>query len=220
MKNKRIFLFTISFSIIFYVLGILTTSKISEYFFSTKYSELYNEINKLLSELERFEIILITQNLKLSCKDQYLIFNNFFEKLNEIRKKLPYRLEEEHYKVPKEILNEYFKLEFFIWSFGKNLENCSEYKIANILYFYYPFDEKSILQGKELDKIGKYLNEKGYNTYVYTIDINFDYLPTNLIKNKFNITSAPSFILFGKKFDFISFEEFKNVFEVYKAENK
>jgi len=206
-KNlKKIFLFSILFSIIFYFLGLISGIKIYEYLTSKEKYEILKEIETLRKEFENIS----SKTYECDFLKNYIRILKI--QLNSYRKFLPYRLEGKE-NLYDDLMTEYFKLSIVAWKIFKEYEKCNE-KVKTFLYF---IDEKCnlcIKQGEELDKIKEYLRNKGFECEIFVVGLKTNYSAINEIKNEFNISSAPFLIFNHQTFSFISFEEFVNEFKI------
>jgi hypothetical protein len=221
MKNylKKLIFFSLIFSAIFYILGIITGIIFENEIIkmierrNENITMLINEIKRFNEEFEKVKLLLLTQE---KCK----IIKNFLEEEEKLLQRfysiLPYRLEEfEFGEIPDwylDLKKEYIKLQLNTWTIAKEYESC-EKNFITILYFYKPKCFECIKQGEELDKIRNYL-QKEYEVKIFTIDLNFSNSILSVIKKIYNINDAPSFIFRNITFsNFTSFEKFLTFFQ-------
>lgn len=209
MKNfKKILIFSIAFSIIFYILGIFSGMKIFEFLYLKNlqnYQELEMELMNIRKNLENYVYTKDCEYLK-----NYL---NLIKKEVQIyREYLPYRLENLT-DIYSSVLNEYYKTQALIWLIAKEYEKCDK-NYKTLLYFIDNNCSLCLKQGEEIDKIKEYLISKNIEIDIFTVGIKVDYPYIRKIKEEFNISSAPSFIFDSRVFNFTPFENFINITKI------
>ncbi|MEM0481124.1 MAG: hypothetical protein QXQ14_03015 [Candidatus Aenigmatarchaeota archaeon] len=224
-KFKKILILSLVFSIITYLIGLITGIKygneiLKTFQFQNNFSIIKNEIENLYKKIDSIKFIAFTEFLDENekCKILQYLLQESEKVLEKYYKTLPYRLEEYELQenLPSYYLDaksEYQKLLIDRWLISKTYEKCNNNSIS-ILYFYKPKCYICVKQGEEMDKISNYLKEKGYIVFINTLDITFSEPSLEIIKKIYNISDAPSFIIKNLSFsNFTSFETFKLYFE-------
>lgn len=188
--------------------------------FESRSSRLVAEIKKVSSELDELRILSLSNFL--SEEDKCRLIESIFEKTKRVKEEyykiLPLRLEEYELRknLPREYLDikmNYQELQLKEWLLVMNLRVCNE-KIAPILYFFKPECSLCVKQGEEMDRIRDFLKERGFTPLIYTIDINFQSPVLTFLKEKYNVSDAPSFIFINTPFlSFTDSKSFKSYFE-------
>ncbi len=205
-------------SFILYIAGIITGISVQNFFLTQtelQISQLEDTINSLKTKTENLQI----ENLYLStlgeksCNFLISSSNQIQNELSYFWDKLPKRLEE--YEKTNPITPEYAQLKrdytFVVlrsWLISLSIKEKCNKEIIPTLYFYSKDCNNCIEQGKILDQ----LKNQTKQFSVFIIDFNSDEPVVKAIKDVYNITQVPSFVINNIAFQgFKTFDELRRI---------
>lgn len=208
--KKRIYFFIGLLSVLLYVLGVITGTKIQHFFYSITLSEIeilkknLNELQNDLNSWKTQQVFLSNLQQDKKCEFLNLLLNNSQDKLTYYWSILPQRLEEFELKGVKtqeyeNLKTAYIRVSLDVWGLSLQIEKECNSDLVPILYFYSP-DNENIEQGKELDKLKILAEIRNKTIAVFTVDFNSDEQFLSMIKSTFKIERAPSLLIKNKVF--------------------
>ncbi len=206
MVDKEIYAMTIIVGTAIFVLGFYVGGLINQ----NKIRAIENQ-NELLSI--RIENINLAMKMLESMNDTKITCDYMNEQLKESLKERM-KIVEELQRTEKldakkfDITKRKYTLSLInIWLLSKERDRICGTKTPIILYFYAIGDERSREQGKILDHVVYEYERDGKNLTVLSIDKNFDMSIISILEKDLNVTSAPTIIIDGKKFDGLTKED-------------
>jgi hypothetical protein len=205
MKRKRLLIIAVITTIILYFAGILTG-----YFVQVKIlSKTQEELKKVQEEFYNYtqnldnvqleQLYLTTHQGELSCKILVSTIDEMHNSLAYFWSKLPSKLEV--YEKYSEVQPEYVKLKrdytllsIRTWLLSLDVKKKCSGEIIPALYFYSKDCDSCINQSYVLDELKK-VNP---NFSAFIVDSNLDEPIVKIIKNVYNVTDVPSFIINDK----------------------
>lgn len=206
-RRNRIIMLAILFSILLYVVGVLT-GLIANKIFAEKISE---DIQSIKSDLDTSALDIKNIQLKQyyldnfepenKCKFMKIYNDHQMELIRDFWSTLPKRLEE--YEKNNELTEEYitikreymrFSLRYWL-TLTKYNEECGDSEIIPVLYFYTKDCPDCLAQAEEFDKFRISLEEKDVILPVFPIDADFKEDMITILKEYYEIDSVPSTII-------------------------
>ena len=203
-------MFIILLSLTLYVLGVITGSRIQNFFYSMTLSEievLKNNLKELQNNLDSWktqQVFLSNLDKDKRCEFLSTLFNNSQDKLSYYWSVLPQRLEEYETETAKSpeyenLKTDYMRISLDVWTLSLQIEKECNQNFIPLLYFY-SSSKESIQQGEELDKLKELAHTKNKTTVVFTVDFNSNEAFLNMIKTTFKIDTAPSLLVENRVF--------------------
>ena len=206
MPRQRVYLLAAISSLLLYAVGVFTGAMILSYTdskSSQELAELESEIEGYGSDLEAIELeqlYLASGQSELGCKFIVNSLDRVQTDLGYFWGRLPEKLEVFEAENPtdqgyEELKREYMAVSLKAWLLSLSVkERCGE-DISPILYFYSRDCEGCIEQGQALDQARQ---ESG--VLVYTIDLNLESDAVSIVKEAYEVGSAPSLIIGDKAY--------------------
>lgn len=206
-------------AIILYSLGALTGYFIQEKVLSRTQEELkkvqeeFFVYKQNLENVQLEQLYLTTYQGDLNCKILVSLINEMQDKLAYFWSKLPTKLEvyEKYSEIQPDYINlkrDYTLLSIRVWLLSLNVkEKCGE-EIIPVLYFYSKDCDKCIDQSYVLDNMKK----ENPNFSAFIVDYNLDESIVKVIKNVWNVTKVPSFIIGNKLYS--GYQDLKRMKEI------
>jgi hypothetical protein len=202
MKRRRLILIASITTIILYFMGVLTGYFIQVEILSKTEEELekvreeFYDYKQNLENIQLEQLYLTTHQGELSCKILVSTIDEMHNSLAYFWSRLPSKLEV--YEKYSEIQPEYVKLKgdytllsIRTWLLSLDVkEKCGE-EIIPALYFYSGDCDSCIDQSYVLDELKK----ENPNFSAFIVDFNLDDPIVKIIKNVYNVTEVPSFII-------------------------
>ncbi len=219
MKRKRLLITASVTAIIIYSLGALTGYFIQEKVLSRTQEELkkiqeeFFVYKQNLENVQLEQLYLTTYQGDLNCKILVSLINEMQDKLTYFWSKLPTKLEvyEKYSEIQPDYINlkrDYTLLSIRVWLLSLNVkEKCGE-EIIPVLYFYSKDCDKCIDQSYVLDNMKK----ENPNFSAFIVDYNLDESIVKVIKNVWNVTKVPSFIIGNKLYS--GYQDLKRMKEI------
>lgn len=219
MKRKRLLITASVTAIILYSLGALTGYFIQEKVLSRTQEELkkvqeeFFVYKQNLENVQLEQLYLTTYQGDLNCKILVSLINEMQDKLAYFWSKLPTKLEvyEKYSEIQPDYINlkrDYTLLSIRVWLLSLNVkEKCGE-EIIPVLYFYSKDCDKCIDQSYVLDNMKK----ENPNFSAFIVDYNLDESIVKVIKNVWNVTKVPSFIIGNKLYS--GYQDLKRMKEI------
>ncbi len=219
MKKKKLLIIASITTIILYFMGILTGYFVQVKVFSRTQEELekvqeeFYDYNQNLENIQLEQLYLTTHQGELSCKILVSTIDEMHNNLAYFWSRLPSKLEV--YEKYSEVQPEYVKLKrdytllsIRTWLLSLDVkEKCGE-EIIPALYFYSRDCDSCIDQSYVLDN----LKEENPNFSAFIVDFNLDEPIVKIIKNVYNVTEVPSFIIDDKLYPgYQSLEQMKKI---------
>jgi glutaredoxin len=219
MNRKRLILIASITTIILYFLGILTGYYIQVKILSRTEEELrkiqeeFYDYKRNLENVQLEQLYLATHQGELSCKILVSTINEMYNSLAYFWSKLPTKLEV--YEKYAEIRPEYTKLKrdytllsIRTWLLSLDVKKKCGEQIIPALYFYSKDCDSCINQSYVLDELKK----QNPNFSAFIVDFNLDEPIVKIIKNVYNVTEVPSFIINDKLYSgYQSLERMKKI---------
>jgi len=189
-------------TIILYFLGILTGYFVQIKILSRTQEELekvreeFYDYNQNLENVQLEQLYLTTHQGELSCKILVSTIEEMNNNLAYFWSRLPSKLEvyEKYSEVQPEYLKlkrDYTLLSIRTWLLSLDVkEKCGE-EIIPALYFYSRDCDDCIEQSYVLDNLKK--NNPNFSAFI--VDFNLDEPIVKIIKNVYNVTEVPSFVI-------------------------
>jgi glutaredoxin len=202
MKNKRLIIIASVTTIILYFLGILTGYFVQVKILSRTQEELekvreeFYDYSQNLENVQLEQLYLTTHQGELSCKILVSTIEEMNNNLAYFWSRLPSKLEvyEKYSEVQPEYLKlkrDYTLLSIRTWLLSLDVkEKCGE-EIIPALYFYSRDCDDCIEQSYVLDNLKK--NNPNFSAFI--VDFNLDEPIVKIIKNVYNVTEVPSFVI-------------------------
>jgi len=202
MKRKRLLIIASITTVILYFMGILTG-----YFVQVKVlSRTQEELEKVqeefyvykqnLENVQLEQLYLTTHQGELSCKILVSTIDEMHNNLAYFWSKLPSKLEV--YEKYSEVQPEYVKLKrdytllsIRTWLLSLDVKKKCGEEIIPALYFYSRDCDSCIDQSYVLDELKK----DNPNFSAFIVDFNLDEPIVKIIKNVYNVTEVPSFVI-------------------------
>ena len=219
MRRKKLLLIAGITTIVLYFMGILTGYFVQVKVLSTTQEELkkiqeeFYDYKQNLENIQLEQLYLTTHQGELSCKILISTIDEMHNNLAYFWDKLPSKLEV--YEKYSEIQPEYVKLKrdytllsIRTWLLSLDVkEKCGE-EIIPALYFYSGDCDSCINQSYVLDNLKK----ENPNFSAFIVDFNLDEPIVKIIKNVYNVTEVPSFIINDKLYSgYRSLEQMKKI---------
>jgi len=205
MNRKRLIIIAIVTTIILYFMGILTGYFVQVKILSSAQEELEKvrkeiyDYNQNLENIQLEQLYLTTHQGELSCKILISTIDEMHENLGYFWSKLPSKLEV--YEKYSEIQPDYIKLKrdytllsIRTWLLSLDVKKKCGGEIIPALYFYSRDCDSCIDQSYVLDNLKK----ENPNFSAFIVDFNLDEPIVKIIKNVYNVTEVPSFIINDK----------------------
>ena len=202
MKSKRLIMIASVTTIILYFLGILTGYFVQIKILSRTQEELekvreeFYDYSQNLENVQLEQLYLTTHQGELSCKILVSTIEEMNNNLAYFWSRLPSKLEvyEKYSEVQPEYLKlkrDYTLLSIRTWLLSLDVkEKCGE-EIIPALYFYSRDCDDCIEQSYVLDNLKK--NNPNFSAFI--VDFNLDEPIVKIIKNVYNVTEVPSFVI-------------------------
>ncbi len=219
MKKKKLLIIASITTIILYFMGILTGYFVQVKVLSRTQEELekvqeeFYDYKQNLENIQLEQLYLTTHQGELSCKILVSTIDEMHNNLAYFWSRLPSKLEV--YEKYSEVQPEYVKLKrdytllsIRTWLLSLDVkEKCGE-EIIPALYFYSRDCDSCIDQSYVLDN----LKEENPNFSAFIVDFNLDEPIVKIIKNVYNVTEVPSFIINDKLYPgYQSLEQMKKI---------
>jgi hypothetical protein len=205
MKKKKLIILAGVLTLTLYFLGIITGYFVQVKVLSTAQEELkkiqeeFYDYKKNLENIQLEQLYLTTHQGELSCKILVSTIDEMHHNLAYFWSKLPSKLEV--YEKYSEIQPEYLKLKrdytllsIRTWLLSLDVKKKCSGEIIPALYFYSKDCENCINQSYVLDEVKK----ENSNFSAFIVDFNLDEPIVKIIKNVYNVTEVPSFIINDK----------------------
>ncbi|MDI6825687.1 MAG: hypothetical protein QMD36_00610 [Candidatus Aenigmarchaeota archaeon] len=205
MKRKRLLIIASITTIILYFMGILTGHFIQVKVLSRTEEELkkiqeeFYDYKRNLENIQLEQLYLTTHQGELSCKILVSTINEMQNSLAYFWSRLPTKLEV--YEKYSEIQPEYVKLKrdytllsIRAWLLSSDVKKRCGEQIIPALYFYSKDCNSCINQSYVLDNLKK----QNPNFSAFIVDFNLDEPIVKIIKDVYNVTEVPSFIINDK----------------------
>jgi hypothetical protein len=219
MKRKRLFIIASITTIILYFMGILTGYFVQVKVLSKTQEELekvqeeFYDYKQNLENIQLEQLYLTTHQGELSCKILVSTIDEMNSNLAYFWSRLPSKLEvyEKYSEVQPEytrLKRDYTLLSIRSWLLSLDVkEKCGE-EIIPALYFYSRDCNSCINQSYVLDD----LKGENPNFSAFIVDFNLDEPIVKIIKNVYNVTEVPSFIINDKLYSgYQSLEQMKKI---------
>lgn len=161
------------------------------------------EVESLNIKMHSYELLFLLDDSSMSCDLYNEYVNKFDTETSEVGANLEYM--EQHQGIEdRELKMNYFELETRDYLISNKMINQCDINQSIILYFY--SNEKCDLckeQGFELDKLKRDVNTNNQtNVRTYSFDGSYEESAViRALKSEFNITSYPTLIINGEKFE-------------------
>lgn len=219
MKKKRLLIIASVTTIILYFMGILTGYFVQVKVLSRTQEELekvqeeFYDYNQNLENIQLEQLYLTTHQGELSCKILISIIDEMHNNLAYFWSKLPSKLEV--YEKYSEVQPEYVKLKrdytllsIRTWLLSLDVKKKCGEEIIPALYFYSRDCDSCIDQSYVLDNLKK----ENPNFSAFIVDFNLDEPIVKIIKNVYNVTEVPSFVINDKLYPgYQSLEQMKKI---------
>ena len=202
MKKKRLIIIAGMTTIILYFMGILTGYFVQVELLSKTEEELekvreeFYDYNQNLENIQLEQLYLTTHQGELSCKILVSTIDEMHNNLAYFWSKLPSKLEV--YEKYSEVQPEYVKLKrdytllsIRTWLLSLDVKKKCGEEIIPALYFYSRDCDSCIDQSYVLDELKK----DNPNFSAFIVDFNLDEPIVKIIKNVYNVTEVPSFVI-------------------------
>jgi hypothetical protein len=219
MPSKRsILLIAIVLSIVIYLLGVfsgLYANKVLEIKVGEDIGKVEENVSLLKNYIDTYALdlknVLLLQlfidNIEDSCKFSDLYIDNLHTQLEPFWTKLPSRLEAyersttEYPDEYNSLKREYTRLSLRIWLTTQNsINRCNTSDFIPILYFYSRDCEECVEQGEIFDEFKEAMLKRNKRVIVFPIDLLFEDDTVYLLKQYYEIESAPTIVINNKAF--------------------
>jgi len=202
MKRKRLLIIASITTIILYFMGILTGYFVQVKVLSRTEEELekvqeeFYDYKQNLENIQLEQLYLTTHQGELSCKILVSTIDEMHNNLAYFWSKLPSKLEvyEKYSEVQPEYVRlkrDYTLLSIRTWLLSLDVKKKCGEEIIPALYFYSRDCDSCIDQSYVLDE----LKRENPNFSAFIVDFNLDESIVKIIKNVYNVTEVPSFII-------------------------
>ncbi len=195
----NVYITVFAITLVLFLVGVYIGMKINDIFLI----EFGQEVESLNLKMHSYELLFLLDNSSMSCDLYTEYVDSFDSETARVGASLEY-MEQNQGIEDKELKMQYFELETRDYLISKKMINDCNLNQSIILYFYSNKDCALCKdQGFELDKLKKEINtDEQTNVRTYTFDGSYNESAViKALKNEFNISTYPTLIINGEKYE-------------------